>query len=301
MAFNYVALVKGVPDFREGVVKFKDDNTLDRGSTPTVLNPNDKFALDACLEMKVKYGGTVHIVSMGPPNYKKVLEEAMTTYGDRAYLLSDRKMGAADTLATAETIAAGVKKIGAESCQAPNGSGQIDLIIAGFKSADGETGQTGPQAAWKLGYSLLTHVVKLEVDEKRRLVRAWRTVYGEIEEVEAPLPAFVVTDPQFKTNYRLATHRLKLLNLQDETMSRAKTIDPVFKVWSAADLQLADEKIGVLGSPTIVKMVEPIPQAPRERTAEVLNGTSDEELNVLVKRITAILEGPATPVTKGGH
>ena len=73
---KYVVLVKGVPDFRHGHVKFKEDNTLDRGGTPTVLNPNDHLALQGALEAKVKHGGEVHLISMGPPNYKKIIAEA---------------------------------------------------------------------------------------------------------------------------------------------------------------------------------------------------------------------------------
>src|SRR5687767_15065497 len=118
-----IVLVKGVPDFREGKVSFKEDNTLNRGATPTVLNPNDRLALAAALEQKVKHGGRVSLMSMGPPNYKSILKEAMEVYGDDAYLLSDRMMGGADTLATAWTLSGGIKKVG-----------MPDLVIAGFKS-----------------------------------------------------------------------------------------------------------------------------------------------------------------------
>jgi electron transfer flavoprotein beta subunit len=274
-----VVLVKGVPDFREGKVSFKEDNTLNRGATPTVLNPNDHQALAAGLEVKVKNGGTVHLMSMGPPNYKSILKEAMERYGDDAYLLSDRMMGGADTLATARTLAAGINKVG-----------KIDLVVAGFKSADGETGQTGPQTAWFLGMPMITHVTKLEVDVENHRIVAERTVYNEVEEVEAPLPAFIVTDPGFTTHYRKATQRLKHKKLVEETQERAGGIDDVFSMWNVEALGIDPGLVGLRGSPTIVAKVEPIPAAPQERTAKVLDGTKDEDLTEAARLIAAALE-----------
>lgn len=273
-----VVLVKGVPDFREGKVSFKEDNTLNRGATPTVLNPNDHQALRAALGVKVKHGGTVNVVSMGPPNYKSILKEAFEIYGDKAYLLSDRMLGGADTLATAYTIRAGIQKIGIP-----------DLVIAGFKSADGETGQTGPQTAWILDMPVITHVLSFELDEKARKVTAKRLDGLEIETVEAPLPAFIVTDPGFAVPYKSATHRLRLQQLQRETKERAQQIDQHFKQWGVPDLPVEPTRVGLKGSPTIVAKVEAIPVAPRERTAKVFRGDNAADLTQAVKTIIELV------------
>lgn len=277
---KYVVLVKGVPDFRHGHVKFKEDNTLDRGATPTVLNPNDHLALQAALEAKVKHGGEVHLVSMGPPNYKKIIQEAMTHYGDAGALCSDIKLGGADTLATAYTLAAAISKIGG-----------IDIVFAGFKSADGETGQTGPQTAWKLGWPVVTHVTRIEIDEANRTFTAERFVYDEIEEVTGPLPAVIVTDPGFRATFTKASHRLKLRDLQEETRERAKTILDQIPVWGAADLGVAEDTVGLRGSPTIVRMVEPIPAAPSERKALVLSGSKEQDIEEAARLIVQKMGG----------
>lgn len=258
---KYAVLVKGVPDFRAGHVKFKEDNTLDRGATPTVLNPNDHQALHAALEAKVKHGGDVHLISMGPPNYKKIIAEAMGFVGDKGALCSDIKLGGADSWATAITLSAAVKKIGG-----------IDIVFAGFKSADGETGQTGPQTAWALDWPVVTHVTKLEVFPEERRFVAERFAYDEIEEVEGPLPAVIVTDPSFKPQYSRASHRLRHKDLSAEARERSKTADKDVEVWGAEALKVSENDVGLRGSPTIVRMVEPIPAAPSERTAKVLDG-----------------------------
>ncbi|HLE46882.1 MAG TPA: electron transfer flavoprotein subunit beta/FixA family protein, partial [Candidatus Thermoplasmatota archaeon] len=196
-----VVLVKGVPDFREGKVQFKEDNTLNRGATPTVLNPNDHLALQAAREVQVKHGGTVSVLTMGPPNYIKILSEAMETAGDKGYLISDIKFAAADTWATAHALMYAMNKIG-----------KPDLVFAGFKSADGETGQTGPQTALVMGFPVVTHTTRLSVDPKTRTFQTTRLAYDDVEHCEGPLPAFIVTDPGFTPYYGKASERLALLD-----------------------------------------------------------------------------------------
>ncbi len=266
---NTLVVTKGVPDFREGKVSFDEDGHLERGKTPTVMNPNDKFALRAALQTKVRHGGSVSLMSMGPPGYKEILQEGMRdVYADDLYLLSDREMGAADTWATAMTLATGIEKLE----ETP------DLVFAGFKTADGETGHTGPQTNWCLGWPLVTHVVALDIDEEAGRLRAKRLVEGDIEEietVEADLPAFVVTDPEFEPTYRKAEHRLKYKELREETEARAENYEDLVTMWNHEDLNLDPDYIGLDGSPTIVAGVDPIPKAPSER--EAMTVTSDDE------------------------
>jgi len=271
---HMVTLTKGVPDFREGKVSFDEDGHLERGKTPTVMNPNDKIALKAALQTKVRQGGTVSLMSMGPPGYKEVLQEGMEdVYADDLYLLSDREMGAADTWATAMTISTGIEQLESEP----------DLIFAGFKTADGETGHTGPQTNWCIDINedltdrpIITHVISLEIDDDEETVRAKRLVEGdvsEIETVEAELPAFIVTDPEFEPSYRKAEHRLKYKDLREETRERAENLDldEDVTVWNHEDLNLDPDFIGLDGSPTIVAGVDPIPKGPSEREATMID------------------------------
>lgn len=278
-----VVLTKGVPDFREGQVSFDEDGHLERGRTPTVMNPNDRFALNAALQTKVKHGGQVSAMSMGPPGYADVLGEAMETYADDLYLLSDREMAAADTWATAITLSAGIEKIG-----------RPDLVLAGFKTADGETGQTGPQTAWCLDYPVITHVIAMDVDEDEGTVRAKRLVEGdvdEIETVESPLPAFIVTDPEYEASYRKASHRLRRKQLQSETEERAEEYEEFLTTWDHEDLNLDSEYIGLDGSPTIVSSVDPIPKAPAEREATMATLDDEEAMTEVLETMRPFAAG----------
>jgi electron transfer flavoprotein beta subunit len=280
-----VVLTKGVPDFREGQVSFDEDGHLERGKTPTVMNPNDKHALRAALQTKVRNGGTVSLMSMGPPGYKEVLHEGMRdVYADDLYLLSDREMGAADTWATAMTIATGINQL----------DERPDLVFAGFKTADGETGHTGPQAAWCLDMPLITHVVALDVDEDEGTVRAKRLVEGDVEEietVETEMPAFIVTDGEFEPTYRRASHRLTWKDLRADTQRRAEEFDEDVTVWDHTALNLDPDYIGLDGSPTIVAGVDPIPKAPSEREATDVDPDDETAMESVVDELTPYAAG----------
>ncbi|ADD04070.1 electron transfer flavoprotein beta subunit [Natrialba magadii ATCC 43099] len=271
-----IVLTKGVPDFSDGAVSFNEEGHLERGKTPTVMNPNDAFALEAALQTRVRHGGHVSGMSMGPPGYAEVLEGAMeSVYTDDSYLLSDRELAASDTWATAITLSAGIETYQEEV-------GDVDLLFAGFKTADGETGQTGPQTAWALDWPIVTHVIALDIDPDERLLRAKRLVEGdvdEIETVEAPLPCMVVTDPEFEPTYRKASHRLTHKRLRKETQNRAAAHDRHLTTWDHEDLNLDPDYIGLDGSPTIVSSVDPIPKAPSEREATMVDPSDSEGMN----------------------
>jgi electron transfer flavoprotein beta subunit len=300
-----VVLTKGVPDFREGKVSFDEDGHLERGKTPTVMNPNDKHALRAALQTKVRQGGDVSLMSMGPPGYAEILQEGMNdVYADDLYLLSDREMGAADTWATSMTVATGLEKMNENP----------DLLFAGFKTADGETGHTGPQTEWCLNlnddmpdYPLITHVVAMDIDEDEEVVRTKRLVEGdvsEIETVETELPAFIVVDPEFEPTYRKADHRLRHKDFRAETEERAAEFGEYladdsdaemtdwdrFTMWNHEDLNLDPDYIGLDGSPTIVSGVDPIPKAPSEREAQMID-PDDETMGEVLEEMQPFVAG----------
>ena len=273
-------------------MSFDEDGHLERGKTPTVMNPNDKVALRAALQTKVRHGGSVDLASMGPPGYKEVLAEGMEdVYADDLYLFSDREMGAADTWATAMTVATGIDKME----ETP------DLIFAGFKTADGETGHTGPQTNWCLNinenlpdYPLITHVVAIDVDEDEGTVRVKRLVEGdvsEIETVEVDLPAFVVTDPEFEPSYRKAEHRLRYKDFREDARERAETAEDEVTVWNHEDLNLDPDFIGLDGSPTIVSGVDPIPKGEGAREATELTPDDEEGMEQVFEEMQPFAAG----------
>ena len=120
--------IKQVPDTVEVKIDPKT-GTLIRDGVPSIINHDDKTGIEAALRIKEQLGGTVTVVSMGPPQADVALREALAMGCDEAYLVSAREFGGSDTYATSGIIAAALKKIG------------YDLIITGRQAIDGDTAQ----------------------------------------------------------------------------------------------------------------------------------------------------------------
>ena len=96
---NIVVCLKQVPDTT--VVKIdQKTGTLIREGVPSIINPEDKHALEAALCLKESHGGKITVISMGPLQAKDALREALCMGADDAILITDRAFGGADTLAT---------------------------------------------------------------------------------------------------------------------------------------------------------------------------------------------------------
>ena len=130
-----VVCVKQVPGTSEVEVD-PVTGVLKRDGVDSKMNPYDLFALETALRIKKENNATLKTITMGPPQAKKVISESFSMGVDEGAIVSDRKFGGADVLATAYTLAQGIKKIG-----------NPDLIICGKQTTDGDTAQVGPEIA----------------------------------------------------------------------------------------------------------------------------------------------------------
>ena len=273
---NVAVIVKLEPDFSEGNVSYNADGTLNRAETKSILGPHSAIASNAAFYAKVKYGARIAVGTMGHPIAESALQQAqLLCDADELHLYSDRLFAGADTLATAEVLKAGVSKV--------EGDGKVDIVFSGHRASDGETGQTGPQTAWKLGYTFLGHVIDYNVDLQSRFVRAKRLIllqgfYDIIEEVEAPLPVFISIDPSYKALFNTVSQRLAFEKYQKEARSRAENYKQFLKVLNTQQLGIDPKLVGLPGSPTIVYKVERIPKAKASRKAEVIDGANRDQL-----------------------
>src|SRR3712207_398582 len=155
---NIVVCLKQVPDTNE--VKIDPvKGTLIREGVPSIINPDDKNALEEALILKEQQGAKVTVVSMGPPQAETALREALAMGADEAVLISDRAFAGADTLATSIALAAAIKKL------------EYDVVFAGRQAIDGDTAQVGPEIAEHLGIPQVTYVEKVDVEGDKLTVR----------------------------------------------------------------------------------------------------------------------------------
>jgi electron transfer flavoprotein beta subunit len=285
---NVAVIVKLEPDFSEGNVSYNADGTLNRAETKSILGPHSAIASSAAFYAKVKYGARVAVGTMGPPIAESALQQAqLLCDADELHLYSDRIFAGADTLATAEVLRAGISKVE---------GGKVDIVFSGHRASDGETGQTGPQTAWKLGYTFLGNVVDYDVDLQSRLVRAKRLIslqgfYDIIEEVEAPLPVFISIDPSYRAFFNTVSQRLAFEKYQKEAKFRAENYKQFLKVLNTQQLGIDPKLVGLPGSPTIVYKVERIPKAKASRKAEVIDGTNRDQIARVVSNMYETLGG----------
>ncbi|MDO4988812.1 MAG: electron transfer flavoprotein subunit beta/FixA family protein [Synergistes sp.] len=224
-------LVKQVP--ASDTVKIDEKTgTMIRDGVEAELNPLDLHAVEAAIRLKEKNADIdITAFSMGPQTAQKALRYAAAMGCDRGVLLSDRKFGGADTLATARTIAKALQK-----------EGPFDIIFAGERATDGETGQVGPATAEILGVSVLSYVSSVEYLDSKK-IRVVRAVEGGHETVEATLPAMVI--PVKEINIP------RLCTLSGKIRAKAQEI----RTLTAEDLDMTAEETGLTGSATQVVRV----------------------------------------------
>lgn len=253
-----VVCVKQVPDTTEVKID-PETNTLIRQGVPSIVNPFDKNALEAALQLKEKHGGRVVAISMGPPQAKEALKECLAMGADEAFLISDRAFGGADTLATSYTLAAAIRKLG-----------KVDLILCGKQAIDGDTAQVGPEIAEHLNLPQLTYVAKLAVDGQTVRVEREHEEGYEVVEGQMPLVATVVksiNEPRFPS--------------VKGTMKANRREIPVLTV---NDLAVEPEKLGLKGSPTQVRRIF----TPKQRTqGEIIQlDSARESVAALLQKLT---------------
>ncbi len=280
-SINVAVIVKLEPDFSEGNVSYNPDGTLNRAETKNILGPHSEIAVNAAFYAKVKHGARISISTMGPPTAEFMLQYAqLISDADDLYLYSDRIFAGADTLATAEVLKSGILKM----------QEKMDIVFSGHRASDGETGQTGPQTAWKLGMTFLGNVIDYELNTETRTVRAKRLVrlqgiYDVIEEIDAPLPVFIAIDPSYSPKFNTVSQRLAYERYQKEATQRAQNFKQYLKIFNATQIEADPKLIGISGSPTIVYKVERIPKGKATRQAEIIDGSNQEQIRKVVARM----------------
>ena len=223
-----VVCIKQVPDTVEVKIDPKT-GTLIRDGVPSIINHDDKTGIEAALQLKEQLGGTVTVVSMGPPQADVALREALAMGCDEAYLVSAREFGGSDTYATSGIIAAALKKIG------------YDMIITGRQAIDGDTAQVGPQIAEKLMLPQVSYVEEIvEAAEDHVVVKRQYEDGYHIIKIKTPCLLTAIAE--------LATPRYMSVR------GIVEAYEAEIKVLGFEDLkdELELDMIGLKGSPTNV-------------------------------------------------
>lgn len=230
MSLHIVVCVKQVPVSNNLKIDPVTKNVM-RSSEPGIMNPFDQNAIEAALKMKERYGAKVTLLSMGPKNFEITLRQGLAMGADDAILLSSRAFGGADTLATGYVLNQAIKALG-----------DVHLVFFGRQSIDADTGQVGPIVAEFLNWPQITYISQIyPVDNKS--IEAVRLMENMEQSIKVTLPA-VFTVRSELNEPRYATPRNIMLSYQKE-----------IQVWDEKKLDVDPNRIGIKGSPTVVRKV----------------------------------------------
>lgn len=207
---------------------------LKRNGVLSKMNPYDLYALETALQLRQMYGGSVSVISMGPPQAQKTIREAYAMGADRGFLLTDRRFGGADVLATSYTLSQGIKK-----------AGHFDVVLCGKQTTDGDTAQVGPEIAEYLDIPSLANVISiLSAEENAIVVKA--DMGGDVEEARVLFPCLLSVEKDIYQP-RLPSFVRKM-----------DTKDKPITLLSLNEMDDRDEThYGLTGSPTQVQRIFP--------------------------------------------
>ncbi len=293
MSLRIVVLAKQVPDTRNvGPDAMTAEGTVNRAALPAVFNPDDLNALEQALRLKEQFeGSTISVITMGLPKSAEVIREALYRGADAGYVITDRCLGGADTLATSYTLAQAIKKVGA-----------FDIVLCGRQAIDGDTAQVGPQVAEKLGLTQVTYAEEiLSLDEESKKIVVRRHIDGGVETVEAPLPIVITVNGSAAAcrprnakrvmKYKNATAPAERTAEQSEHTAEVLARKPYLNInqWGAQDIDADPAQIGKAGSPTNVKAVQNIVFKAKE--SKTLSASDEDIENVMIELLNEKIIG----------
>lgn len=231
-----------------------------REGIPAIINPLDRHALEAALQIREAVSGRVTVISMGPPQARAALEEALATGADRAVLLSDRAFGGADTLATARTLAAAIRRLG-----------PWDVVLCGNETVDGATAQVAPQLAEMLGVPHAAQVRRVGVEgQSLQVERALENGYVKLL---LKLPCLLAVG-RGVNRPRLPT----VIGIMEAASKELLT-------WGLGDLGLSPQQVGLDGS--AIRVVDVVTLGSGRRR-EVFTGSAQEAVKAAVRRLVEL-------------
>jgi len=260
---HIVVCVKQVPNPDTPASQFRIDEAARRveaiGGVPLIMSPFDEQAVEVALRLREAQPGIrITVLTLGPDGARNVLKHGLAMGADDGVLLNDSAFAGADSYATAVTLAAAIRKIGA-----------VDLVLAGRQAADDDNGVVGTGIGELLGMAVICFAK--EVSIRDAMIRVERVLDDGTETIEATLPAVV------SVSNEIGEARKPSLR---ETMRAARK--PITQ-WGAADVSIAVDTAGAAGARCSVERV----YAPvKENRCELIAGeTPGEQAAALVQRL----------------
>lgn len=152
------------------------------------ISDYDRNAIEEAVRLQEEHGGSVVVATVGPPEARQSLKDALSRGPERAWFINDPSFAGLEPSQTAAILAAAIKA-----------KGEFDLIICGEGSSDLYAQQVGPALAERLGIPCATYVNKITLAEGEKKITAERKLDDGVETVSVQLPALVTVLPDINT------------------------------------------------------------------------------------------------------
>jgi len=252
---DIIVCLKRVPETAEAEIRVDSSGkAIEKERLTFDINESDNYALEEAILQKEKWGGTVTLVSLGPPDCVDALRMGLAKGADQAIRITDEKFAELDGFATAQILKNAIKDM------------KFDLILTGCIATDDGYSQVGPTLAELLDIPHAVLVTKIDAQGERAIVQR-ELEGGLLEALDIRLPALFavqtgINEPRYASLIairRAAAKEIKVLNAQD---------------------------IG-LGKPTVRTILEGLSPPPVGKRAEILQGSPDET----AERLAQICKG----------
>ena len=162
---DILVCVKRVPMVGGRVVVTADGQDVDTRMSGFTVSPHEECAVEEAVQIAEREGGTVTVLTLGPPEAAEQLRDMLSLGAHRGFLLETdgREWG---PVATAAAIAEAVGELGPTT---------YPLIFFGNEAADSGGYQVGIRVAHALGRPCVSGIKRLEVAPAARCVRGAST------------------------------------------------------------------------------------------------------------------------------
>ena len=247
---NIIVCLKQVPDTETQIKISQDKKTIEEGDIKWVMNPYDEYGVEEALRLKEKFGGEVTIVGLGPKRVTESIRTALAMGADKGILINDPALEGSDSLGVSKALSAAIKGL------------EFDLVFAGQRGVDDDAGLVGTSVAEFLGIPHLPVIVKVEVSEDGKSVKAHRPMERQTLIIESSLPALItaqkgLNEPRYASLPGIMKAKKK--PLEEKTL---------------ADLGLDPSEFGEGASKLKVMELTPPPQ---RAAGKIVDGESPEQ------------------------
>ncbi len=183
MELKIVVIVRQTPDTEAKIQANASGNGIETSDIKWILNPFDEFAVEEAVQIKEATGAELIVLTVGPDRSVEALRTALAMGGDSSIHIKDESFGEMDSYALAKVIASKIKAMG-----------DVDLIFAGKKWIDEESGQVAIQVAEELAIPQATLATRVAVDEGAKKVKVQSEIEGGQRIVEMTFPALITCE-----------------------------------------------------------------------------------------------------------